>query len=56
MLTRRLFLLYLKREGMGHRPNPQALTVLTLLIAERAPAGKDLMIRLMVNLLVGSSQ
>ena len=51
-----LFLLYLKQEGMEHRLNPQALTALTLLIAESAPAGKDLMIRLIVNLLVGSSQ
>ena len=46
-----LFLLYLKQEGMAHRLNPQALTALTLLIAESAPAGKDLMIRLIINLL-----
>ena len=51
-----LFLLYLKQEGMDHRLNPQALTALTLLIAESAPAGKDLMIRLIVNLLVGPSE
>ena len=50
-----LFLLYLKQEGMEHRLNPQALTALTLLIAESAPTGKDLMIRLIVNLLVGSA-
>ena len=50
-----LFLLYLKQEGMEHRLNPQALTALALLIAESAPAGKDLMIRLIVNLLVESS-
>ena len=29
-----LFLLYLKQEGVAHRLNPQALTALTLLIAE----------------------
>ena len=46
-----LFLLYLKQEGVAHRLNPQALTALTLLIAESAPASKDLMIRLIVNLL-----
>ncbi len=51
-----LFVLYLRQEGMDHRLNPQALTALTLLIAESAPGGKDLMIRLIVNLLVGSSQ
>ncbi len=51
-----LFLLYLKQEGMAHRLNPQALTALTLLIAESAPAGKDLMIRLIINLLVGYSE
>ena len=41
---------------MEHRLNPQALTATTLLIAESAPAGKDLMIRLIVNLLVGPSK
>ena len=46
-----LFLLYLKQEGVVHRLNPQALTALTLLIAESAPHGKDLMIRLIINLL-----
>ena len=49
-----LFLLYLKQEGIMHRLNPQALTVLTLLIAESVPTGKDLMIRLIINLLVES--
>ena len=34
-----LFLIYLKQEGMDHRLNPQALTALTLLIAESASAG-----------------
>ena len=47
-----LFLLYLTREGMAHRLNPEALTALTLLIAESASGSKDLMIRLIVNLLV----
>ena len=46
-----LFLLYLKQEGMAHRLNPQGLTALALLIAESAPANKDLMIRLVINLL-----
>ena len=46
-----LFLLYLKQEGLDHRLNPEALTALTLLIAESAPTGKDLMVRLIINLL-----
>ena len=46
-----LFLVYLKQEGVEHRLNPQALTALTLLIAQSAPRSKDLMIRLVVNLL-----
>ena len=51
-----LFLLYLKQEGIEHGLNPQALTALTLLVAESTPAGKDLMIRLIVNLLAGVSE
>ncbi|MCY4459368.1 MAG: virulence RhuM family protein [Albidovulum sp.] len=51
-----LFLLYLKQEGIDHGLNPQALTALTLLVAESAPAGKSLMIRLIVNLIAGSSE
>lgn len=47
-----LFLLYLKQESVAHALNPQALTALTLLVAESAPASKDLMIRLIVNLLM----
>lgn len=47
-----LFLLYLRQEGLSHDLNPQALTALTLLIAESAPANKALLIRLIVNLLV----
>ena len=35
---------------MEHGLDPQALTAFTRLIAERAPAGEDLMIRLVVNL------
>jgi len=46
-----LFLLYLRQEGLNHGLNPQALTALTLLIAESAPANKDLMVRLITNLL-----
>ena len=46
-----LFMLYLQQERMAHLLNPQALTALALLIAESAPANKDLMIRLIVNLL-----
>ena len=48
-----LFLLYLRQEGLSHDLNPQALTALTLLIAESAPANKDLLVRLIVNLLAG---
>ena len=46
-----LFLIYLKQEGVTHRVNSKGLTALTLLIAESAPTGKDLMIRLIINLL-----
>ena len=49
-----LFLLYLKQEGIAHRLNPQAVTALTLLIAESAPSTKDLMIRLIINLIAES--
>lgn len=50
-----LFLLYLAQEGMEHGINPQALTALTLLIAESRPRNKDLMVRLVVNLLAGTA-
>ena len=50
-----LFMLYLQQEGMTHQLNPQGLTALALLIAESAPANKDLMIRLIVNLLTEHS-
>lgn len=46
-----LFLLYLKQESVAHNLNPQALTALTLLVAESAPAEKDPMVRLIINLL-----
>ena len=51
-----LFLLYLAQEGIAHRLDPRGLTALTLLIAESAPANKDLMIRLIVNLLGESGE
>ncbi len=51
-----LFLLYLAQEGMADRFNPQALTSLTLLIAESRPDNKDLMIRLIVNLLAEADE
>jgi len=46
-----LFMLYLRQEDIVHTLNPSALTALALLIAESAPASKDLMIRLIMNLL-----
>lgn len=46
-----LFLLYLTQEGIVHRLDPRALTALTLLIAESASTNKDLMVRLIMNLL-----
>jgi DNA ligase (NAD+) len=46
-----LFLLYLQQEGMVMSINENALTALALLIAESDPANKELMIRLVVNLL-----
>ena len=46
-----LFLLYLTQEGVEQQPDPGALTALTLLIAESAPSSKDLMIRLIMNLM-----
>ncbi len=50
-----LFMLYLQQEGMAHQLNPTALTALALLIAESAPANKDLMVRLVINLLTERS-
>jgi hypothetical protein len=49
-----LFLLYLQQENMAMSINENALTALALLVAESQPTNKDLMIRLVVNLLVSS--
>lgn len=46
-----LFLLYLCQEGMRLTLNEQGLTALTLLIAESDPKAKDLMARLVMNLI-----
>ncbi|MGM0434210.1 MAG: RhuM family protein [Pseudomonadota bacterium] len=46
-----LFLLYLRQEGMRLSLDDNGLTALTLLIAESDPKAKDLMVRLVVNLL-----
>lgn len=47
-----LFLLYLQQERMAMTINENALTALALLVAESQPSNKDLLIRLIVNLLV----
>lgn len=49
-----LFLLYLQQEGMALKIGDAALTALALLIAESLPANKELLIRLIVNLLMES--
>ena len=41
----------MKQESVTHRLIPQALTALAPPIAESASSGKDLMVRLIVNLL-----
>jgi prophage maintenance system killer protein len=46
-----MFLLYLQQENMRMTINDNALTALALLIAESNPVNKELMIRLVVNLL-----
>ncbi len=46
-----LFLLYLRQEGMRLTLDENGLTALTLLIAESDPKAKDLMVRLVMNLL-----
>jgi prophage maintenance system killer protein len=48
-----LFLLYLRQEGMRLTLDENGLTALTLLIAESDPKAKDLMVRLVMNLLAG---
>lgn len=47
-----IFLLYLKLQHIPLKLNDNGLVALALLIAESAPAQKDLMVRLIVNLLV----
>ena len=47
-----LFLLYLTQEGIPHKFDHPALTPLTLLIAASRPADKELMVRLIMNLLL----
>ncbi len=49
-----LFLLYLAQEGVAHALDSRSLTALTLLLAESAPDNKDLMVRLVMNLLAES--
>ena len=41
----------MKQESVAHRLNLRAVTALTLLSAENASSGKDLMVRLTVYLL-----
>ena len=50
-----LFLLYLRQEGMALPLDENGLTALTLLIAESDPKAKDLMVRLVMNLLAGEN-
>ncbi len=49
-----LFLLYLHQENMTRGIGDAALTALTLLVAESQPANKNLLIRLIVNLITES--
>lgn len=49
-----LFILYLGQEGIASAINDNALTALALLVAESNPANKDLLIRLVINLLAAS--
>lgn len=51
-----LFLLFNRQEGIPGVINENTLTALALLIAESEPANKDLMIRLVVNLLIGDEK
>jgi prophage maintenance system killer protein len=50
-----LFILYLRHEGIASAINDNTLTALALLVAESNPANKDLLIRLIVNLLAGGN-
>jgi len=47
-----LFLLYLRQEGMPLPLDEKGLTALTLLIAESDPKAKELMVKLVMNLLI----
>jgi prophage maintenance system killer protein len=49
-----LFLLYLQQEGIALRMGDTALTALALLVAESLPKNKNLLIRLIVNLLANT--
>ena len=51
-----LFLLYLRQEGMRLTLNEQGLTALTLLVAESDPKAKDLMARLVMNLIADAGK
>ena len=51
-----LFLLYNRQEEIPEIISENTLTALALLIAESEPANKDLMIRLIVNLLIGDEK
>ena len=51
-----LFLLYNRQEELPEIISENTLTALALLIAESEPANKDLMIRLVVNLLIGDEK
>ncbi len=46
-----LFLLYLRQEGLDHDLDPRSLAALSLLVARSAPADRDLVVRLIANLL-----
>ena len=48
-----LFLLYLRQEGMRLTLDENGITALTLLLAESDPKAKELMVRLVMNLLAG---
>lgn len=45
-----LFLLYLQQEDIAHALDPSALTALALWWPESAPAAKERMVRLIMNL------
>ncbi|MHB1312976.1 MAG: type II toxin-antitoxin system death-on-curing family toxin, partial [Gemmatimonadaceae bacterium] len=46
-----LFLLYLEQEVVASKLDENTLTALALLIAESEPANKDMMVRLVMNLI-----